>query len=425
MSHHGSASRWRLSPLTLPVTTLRLAGRFAVPLTLWFTVGEALKYLLFLGGYHYGLHNPVIPILVVSLVVMVTLAVAVAMLHSVREGLPAVQARDIDHHLASWAADADEGVMDALTRALLPFMIFYLAWGWFSRDAKAFEQTAAGRGAAQGGIFGQLDAMKILLGLLDHTYVAIACTAAFFVLKMLAERLIEPKWPRIGGISIAYCEVNWTLFGIFTIDVGRRGLGNWITGRVVWAQIGHLTGPVLGWLGTVWPLFKNAILGAIVWLVIAGVVLGVDAEEETALGKGKLGRKVIRASGIDKPRTPREVLTRELRDKWLPTVYGFRMVFRSGMLPFAVFCALFAGLDVLEPLAKRGAYYLLGPHKLGWWEPRLALVDVGVSLVYEVLRVCLMAAAFDLVVARVSARTAAPAPAPFSPPRLVPPARPY
>jgi hypothetical protein len=415
--------------VTLPFTTVRLAGRFAVPLALWFTVGEGLKYLLFLGGYHYGLHDPVIPILVVSLLVMVTLAVAVAMLHSVREGLPAVAARDIDYRLTPWAADADEGVLDALTRALLPFMIFYLAWGWFSRDAKTFEQTAAGRGAAQGGIFGQIDAMKILLGLFNHTYIAIACTAAFFVIKLFADRLIEPRWPRFGGVFIAYCEVNWTLFGIFTIDVVRRGIGSWITGRVAWAELGHLSGPVLGWLGTLWPLFKDAVLGAIVWLVIAGVVLGVDAEEETALGRGRLGRRVIKASGIDKPRTPREVLTRELRDKWLPTVYGFRMVFRAGMLPFGVFCALFAGLDVLEPLTKRGVYYLLGPHKIGWWEPTLSVIDFGVSLVHEMLRICLMAAAFNLVVARVSARTAAPAPAPSSAhpgaPPLVPPARPY
>jgi hypothetical protein len=419
----------RLSPLALPFTTLRLAGRFAVPLALWFTVGEALRYLLFLAGYHYGLHNAVLPILILSLTVMVSLAVTVAMLHSVRDGLPAVRARDLDQHLAPWAADHDEGIMGALTRALLPFMIFYLAWGWFSEDAKTFEQTAAGRGAAQGGIFGQLDSMKIIIGLLNHTYVAIACTVGFFILKMLADRLIEPRWPRLGNISIAYCEVNWTLFGVFTIDVVRRGIGSWITGRVVWAEIGHLSGPVLGWLSTLWPLFKDAVLGALVWLVIAGVVLGVDAEEEAALGRGWLGRKLVSASGIDKPRTPREVLTRELRDKWLPTVYGFRMVFRAGLLPFAVFCALFAGLEVLDPLAKRGTYYLLGPHEVGWWEPRLSIIAYVVELVHQALRVCLMAAAFNLVVARVSARTAAPAPAPSSvppmAPPLVPPARHY
>jgi hypothetical protein len=413
----------------LPWTTLRLAGRFAVPLALWFTVGQALRFVLFLVGYHFGLHNSVIPVIILSLTVMVSLVVTVAMVHSVREGLPAVQARDLDEQLAPWAADEEEGILGAITRALLPFMIFYLAWGWFGNDAKDFEQNAAGRGAAEGGIFGQIDAMKILVALENHMYVAVICTVVFFAAKFVAERVVEPRWSRVGGLSIAFCEVNWTLFGIFTVDQLRQDATGWITGRVAWVELGKLTGPVFGTFNTQWPLFKDAVLGAVVWLVIAGVILGVAAEEEAALGQGRLGRKVVSASGIDRPHTPREVLTRELRDKWLPTVYGFRMVFRAGMLPFGVFCALFAGLEALAPVAERGIYYVLGPHDLGWWQPRLSLVDFPVELVHQMLRVCLLAAAFDLVVGRVSARTAAPGSAlpssPQPPSPLVPPAGPY
>jgi hypothetical protein len=418
----------RTSPVILPWTTLRLAGRFAVPLALWFTVGQTLRYLLFLGGYYAGLHNAVIPIIVLSLTVMVTLAVTVAMVHSVREGLPAVQARDFDERLAPWAADEEEGILAAVTRSLLPFMIFYLAWNWFSDDAKTFVQSAAGRGYAQGGISGQLAGMKIIIALGLHVYVAIACTVVFFVLKVVAERVVEPRWPRVGGVSIAFCEVNWTLFGIFTVNQWRGDLTGWITGRVAWAELGKITGPLFGTFNSLWPLFKDAVLGSLVWLVIAGVILGVTAEEEAALGQGRFGRKVISASGIDRPHTPREVLTRELRDKWLPAVYGFRMVFRAGVLPFGVFCALFSGLEALAPLAHRGLYYLLGPHDLGFWQPRLSLIDFAVELVHQVLRVCLLAAAFDLVVSRVSARTATAGsgPSPMRPSLpIAPPAGPY
>lgn len=419
----------RSSPLILPWTTFRLAGRFAVPLALWFTVGQVLRYVLFLGGYHFGLHNSVIPVIVLSLMVMVSLAVTVAMVHSVRDGLPAVQARDLHEQLAPWAADEGEGILGAVTRTLLPFMIFYLAWGWFSNDAKSFVQSAAARGVEQGGVYGQLAGMKILIALQQHLYIAIICTVGFFALKLVAERVLEPRSERFGGITVAFCEVNWTLFGVFTIDQARQTAVGWITGRVAWVALGRLTGPLFGWFHTLWPLFKDAVLGSLVWLVIAGVILGVDAGEKAALGQGRLGRKVVSASGIDKPRTPREVMTRELRDKWLPTVYGFRMVFRSGLLPFAVFGALFAGLELLVPLADRGIYYLLGPHDLGWWSPRLGVIDFAVELVHQALRVCLMAAAFDLVVARVSARTAAPeagrSPSPRSPDPLVPPGRPY
>ncbi len=389
---------------------IRLAGRYALPLALWYTVGQILRYALFYAGYRFGLHNPVVPIIVISLVVMVTLGVTVAMLHSVRDSLPAVKKREVDESLTSWASVDEETVLYALTRALLPFMIFYLAWNWFSDDAKAFEQAAAARGAANAGISGQLTAMKAITALGDHFYVAMALTAAFLVLKFIAERFVEPKWPHIGGVVVALFEVNWTLFGLFTINKGRGALWDWLHARVAWGWAADLCGPVFGWIGTYWPSFKEAVLGGLVWLVIAGVILGVDSDEETALGKGRMGRRIVAASGIDRPHTPWEVMTRELRDKWLPTVFGVRMVFRAGLLTFAVFCVLFMGLEDVAYLAERGVYYLLGPHPVGWWIPRLFVVHFGVDLVHQALRVCLMAAAFDLVVARVSERTSGPVP---------------
>ena len=412
--------------MTLPWTTLRLAGRFAVPLALWYTVGETLRYLLFLAGYHFGLRHAVVPIFVISLVVVVTLSVTVAMVHSVKAGLPAVRKQELDESLTSWVAPAEETILDALTRALLPFMIFYLAWNWFSQDAQAFEQSAAGRGAAHGGITGQIDAMESVIALGKHVYVAIGLTALFLVLKFVAERFVEPKWTRTGSVAVALFEVNWTLFGIFTVNEGRGRLTDWIENRVAWGWLGDVTGPMFGWFDTLWPSFKEAVLGGLVWLVIAGVILGVDADEETALGKGRIGRRLHSAAGIDRPHTPWEVITRELRDKWLPTFYGFRMVFRAGLLPFAVFCLLFTAVDDGELLARRGVYYLLGPHDVTWWAPVLDVVGFGVGLVHQILRICLLAAAFDLVVARVSERTSARAPsssaAPVPAARAVPPA---
>jgi hypothetical protein len=402
----------RLSPVTLPWTTLRLAARFAVPLALWYTVGQVLRYLLFLGGYHFGLHHAVVPILVLSLLVMVNLGVTVAMLHSVKNGLPAVRKREFDESLTSWAAAEEENVLDAFARSVLPFTIFYLAWNWFADDAKAFEQAAAGRGNAQGGIFGQLEAMKSLIALNGHVYVAIALTAGFLVLKFIAERFVEPKWSRVGGVTVALFEVNWTLFGIFTVNRARGASTDWLTNRVAWGWLGDLTGPAFGWFDALWPSFKEAVLGGLVWLVIAGVVLGVDSDEETALGGGRIGRRLRSASGMDRPHTPWEVITREWRDKWLPTFYGFRMVFRAGLLPFAVFCLLFTGLDDLALLTQRGVYDVIGPHPIDWWMTWLDTAGFGVDLIHQMLRVCLMAAAFDLVVARVSERTAAPASVP-------------
>jgi hypothetical protein len=397
-----------LSPLTLPWATLKLVARFAVPLALWYTLGELLRFLLMYGGYRLGVlkyGELVAPIMTLSLLVMVNLAVAVAMMHSVREGLTAIQEREDDGDLAPWAVGNEESMLDALGRALLPFMIFYLAWGWVTEDARDFASTSESRGLVEGGFEGQIKGLGMLTTLTKHLYVAIALTVVFFILKFLCERFVLERAPRAGGILTAFCEVNWALFGLFSVETARGKAAGWITGREAWGWLRNVAGHGID----LWPEFKFAVLGSLVWLVIAGVILGVDAEdEEAALGRGRAARRLVRVSGIDRQRTPLEVLTRELREKWLPTWFGMRLVRRSGVLVFAVFCVLLTGLDDAKDLSLREAYVLLGPHPIGWWAPRLTVVQFLIGMVFQALRICLLAAAFNMVVARVSARTAAP-----------------
>jgi hypothetical protein len=397
----------RLSPLYLPWTTLRLVARFALPLTLWYTLGQLLRFLLMYGGYRLGttkIGETVAPIGTLSLLVMLTLCIAVAMMHSIREALPAIQAREEDGGLAPWAVAGDETVLDAVSRALLPFMIFYLAWGMVADDARDFANEVSGRGFAEGGINGQIKGLGMLTVLQKHLYIAIALTAVFFILKFICERFLLPKLPRSGSVMLAYCEVNWALFGLFSVEAARGKASNWITDREAWGWLRGLVGHAVDQ----WPTVKFAVLGSLVWLVIAGVILGVDGEnEEAALGDSRTGRGLARISGIRQERTPLEVLTRELREKWVPAWFGLRLVRQAGLLTFGVFCVLFMSLDVLKELTRRTIFELLGAHDIAWWVVRLTPIDFAVGLVFEAIRICLLAAAFDLVVARVSARNAA------------------
>ncbi|SNT26484.1 hypothetical protein SAMN05443665_102173 [Actinomadura meyerae] len=396
------------SPLILPWAALKLAGRFALPLALWFTVGELLRYGAMYGGYRLGAMKgtaaSVAPIVTIGLLVVITLTVTVLMVHSVREGLDVVHARAADGDLTPWAVGNEEPVLGAIGRAALPFVIFYLAWGLQSEDAREFASAAASRGFAEGGLEGQIEATGMLLSLEKHVGLAIGLTAGLFVLKVLAEWRLEERLPRAVGALVAFLEINFALFGIFTID-HLRGLGtDWLTGREVWGWVTGAVGPAF----TLWPPFKHAVLGALIWLVIAGVILGLDAgDERVVLGRGRAGRRLARAGAVDRVNSPRELLTRGLREMWLPAWYGLRLVRRSGFMPFATFCLLFAGLYVGEDAARRLVYELIGPHEVAWWMQWLPAIGYGTGLVFEILRVCLLAAAFNLVMARVSARNAA------------------
>ncbi|HEX6471944.1 MAG TPA: hypothetical protein VF069_22815 [Streptosporangiaceae bacterium] len=394
-------SSW-LSPLALPWHTGRLAMRFAIPLVLWFTVGRAVRYGVFYAGYRF-MGTSWVPIVALSLGVLAQLAVTVVMLHSVRDGLAAIRRGARDENMAPWAAGEEESIFDALGRALLPFLIFYVAWGWFGKDARELVASAEGRGFAEGGIFEQIKRAGLLVNLVDHMYIAMAATAIFFIAKTCTDWWLVPRLARVGPLLLAVFELHWTLFGVFTVDHYRGNVGGWVTGRQAWGWLGDVLGPA----ASLWGPFKNAVLGALIWLVIAGVILGVDADERAAIGRGRIGRRLAAVSGIHRPKSPREVLSRELRDKWFPAVHGIRLVRRAGWMPFGVFCVLFVGLDVMADYLRRGAYYLVGPHPIPFWMVRLTPIDLGVDLVHDVLRICLLAAAFDLLVARVSARNEA------------------
>ncbi|MBD2894306.1 hypothetical protein amrb99_32300 [Actinomadura sp. RB99] len=398
------------SPLLLPWAALKLAGRFVLPLTLWFTAGRLLRYGALYGGYRLGAMKgtaaTVAPLVTVGLLVVITLATAVLMVHCVREGLDVVHARAADGDLTPWAVGNDESVVGAMARAALPFVIFYLAWGMQTDDAREFADMAASRGFAEGGFQGQLKGMGMLISLEKHVVLAVGITVGFFVVKTAVEWLLEERLGRSAGALMAFLEINFTLFGIFTIDHLRGDAAGWITGRRAWQWIDGAAGPVLD----LWPPFKDAVLGALIWLVIAGVILGLDAgDERVVLGRGRAARRLAAAGGIERQGSVREVLTRGFREMWLPAWYGLRLVRRSGMMPFAVFCLLFSALDVGRDASRRWVYELLGPHEVTWWMPRLPLVDFGTGLVFEILRICLLAAAFNLVMARVTARNAAKA----------------
>ncbi|TDC90335.1 hypothetical protein [Actinomadura sp. 7K507] len=396
------------SPLTLPWATLKLAGRFVLPLTLWFTVGELLRYGAMYGGYRLGsmkgMAATIAPIVTVGLLVVITLAVTVLMVHSVREGLDVVHAREADGELTPWAVGNEESVIGAMGRAALPFVIFYLAWGKQNEDAREFAGQAASRGFTEGGVQGQIDALGLLISMDKHVGLAIGLTTGLFLMKVAAEWSLEERLPRAIGALVAFLEVQFALFGIFTIDQLRNNAAEWITGRQVWEWMTSTAGPVID----LWGPFKDAVLGALIMLVIAGVILGLDAgDERVVLGRSRAARRLARAGGVERTNSPREVLTRGFREMWLPAWYGLRLVRRSGMMPFATFCLLFAGLDVAEEASRRFAYEVIGPQEVTWWIQALPFVGYGTALVFEILRVCLLAAAFNLVMARVSARTAA------------------
>jgi hypothetical protein len=392
------------SPLLLPVRTLYLAGRYVVPLVLWFTVGRLLSFLLVTYGADLTLKWPYVTWGGVSLLVMVSLGVTVAMLHSVRDGLPGLRDRDLAaRHGLPLAADAGESLLDALGRAIVPFMIIYMSWSFFTDDVKTWANAAFDRAQAQGRDFGTA-ALDAINALSDDLPVALAITVGFWLLRVACERWVVARLPRAGNLLTAFAEIGFALFGLYSIsEILGRGTG-WLTTRRIWAGVSGAIGDLMpAWAGDVLPAFTDAVLQPLIWLAMAGVVLGVAMEREDP-GEGRLARSVIGllAATPGPVRRLAGAATQGTRDKWVPMVNGLRLIRRAGPLTFAVFAVLLVLIDQLHDRGYRRAVELLGPHPYAYWEQARVFLGFGFDLLRQVLRVCLLAATFDLVVRRIA-----------------------
>jgi hypothetical protein len=163
------------------------------------------------------------------------------------------------------------------------------------------------------------------------------------------------------------------------------------------------------------PDMKDGLVQPLVWLAMAAVVYSSSMTEDAKVIEGT--RVEARVSGLWQ-RLPGpvqaavEFFSRGFRDKYIPLVNGFRLVLSGGALFYLTFCLVYVALEALASVGFIGLTKLVGPHEVLWWQMWEGAVSFPVNLVHEVLRICLLAVAFDLALRRASAR---PVPKPTSP----------
>ncbi|MFC7739986.1 hypothetical protein ACFQXA_01985 [Nocardiopsis composta] len=99
-----------------------------------------------------------------------------------------------------------------------------------------------------------------------------------------------------------------------------------------------------------------------------------------------------------------------LRDKYVPFFNALRFVLRVGPVFFLGYCLAFALLRLGTDLLHRGLLLLAAPGDLlSGLAPVLPMAGAAADAVHQVLLVCLLAAAFELVVRRLGADGRRPA----------------
>lgn len=366
----------------LPVTTVRLAGRHWVVLTLWFSLGYLARYLLTRAGVAvgHGDHEQlrrVAAVLIFTLLVTVSLAVVIGMLTAVRGA-------------------EEESFTDAIGRALFPFVVIYLAWGMYTDDVRAFTRVDVERNldsAAHGSVAG------LLLDIGD-LWIALIATAIAWGFKVVLERYRER---RPAGLLLAYFETAFNLFAVSSVLlIAGRGTA-WVTSRRDWPS-----GALPPYLEMVGLAFSTLAL-PLVWLAMAAVVygVGVEADDHEAALEGTRLHRMVKAG--DRHRTLLRLTTGQ-RERWVPLIHTTRLILRAGAPALGMFCLCYVTVDLAVAYGFRGALHLIGPdHDPAAWRPILVPLEFGRELARNVLHVGLLAAAVGLA-SGAGDETAAPDP---------------
>ncbi|GAA1258524.1 hypothetical protein GCM10009677_06580 [Sphaerisporangium rubeum] len=406
-----------LSPIRLPYDTVRLAARLFLPLAFFYTLGRLAHQGVLLLAVR--LSEPrgwqaYAGFAVLSLGVLVTLAAYIAMLNTVGRALGTVTNTTLTQD------QRERRLVDAIAHTLLPFLVFYSAWGLFVEDVRAFLR-----------LFTEMrpeidpEAGAVLLDLMDVNVLIVVVTLVIYGLKAGCERLYDTFGNRLLGFGNSVLECMWMYFGIISLGNWIGGGVDWLTGRVFWADLTGLADlvPLVPQLKEAWAFLApyraelgDGLLQPLVWLAMAAVVHGSSVTDETKVIEGT--RLEPRLSGLWRRlpapvRVTAEFFSRGLRDKYVPVANGLRFVLRSGLVFYLVFCLAYVMIEALAAVGFMALTRLVGPHETLWWQMWEGAVTFPVDLLHEVLRICLLAAAFDLALRRagpaaVPARPAAP-----------------
>lgn len=396
--------------LSLPGRTLGLVGRFWVPLLFWFTAGYLAHDLVLRGAALLALHNKWLGFAGLSISVLIMLASTIMMLHAVRPGLtPFGGVRRLPVPVPEQPrVESSPPIVDAIAETILPFLVFYGAWGLFVDEVRTWGTHAINQSLDAG-----LNAVDITE---NATGIPLLIAVGSWLIRAGLETLYNRRGGRVLGLSTALFEANWMFFAVISVSAIIGNAYDWIAQRMVWEIVRETVAfvvPDLTWVANAWaslqpyvPTVKDGLLQPLLWLTIAAVVFGEKMNRDADVIANSRFQSVGRAF----ERLPRpvqrvtELFSREVRDKWTPLANGVRFVLTAGPIFYLTYCLCYmvidAGTEWLEVLAIR----VIGPHPFDWWWPWLTPLNFVQQGLHEILRIALLAAAFELGLERARRR---------------------
>jgi hypothetical protein len=408
--------------------TFRLWWRNLLPMMTWWLAGFV--------GFHACMNAAIwlsehshssIGTGVFSVGVLLQIAASVGMIRTCATSL--YRWRDAARSEAEETSDpTQQSLMELMAVTLLPLVAVWSAWGFLEEQVSQLSATnLVERGTQAGSSFFELGDGRW------HNY--LPAIVILLVLRRVIEA-VDERWPsRPAKFVQVWVEAFFLLLTVVVTPFAVDDAKDWFKDRNFWywsldwwggfkdffeninipvpAGIEFLWG--FFW-ESLWPLFKLGVAEPLTWLAITTVVFG---HRVLASGGVFRGTRVERRFGgqleQEAPKQSRVVaLTNKapnlvlggLREKFYPTLNAFRLLVRVGPVFLGVVCMVYTFWLLGEDWAFVVVQRLLGVHGGDWGLMNHEIADLIRSLIFEPLRIALLAAAFDLCISVGSERRA-------------------
>jgi hypothetical protein len=385
--------------------TVRTAGRILArtwpTLLAWYLAGWLARYLVIEVASTIGVASTLGAFLVLPLAALARLVSFIAMFLVMRDAMP--------NYTALSGADRPR-FMRAVLASILPFFVFYAAWGFLRDDALDYTRRALDKvdwfGAGVGE--GQIDS-------LPFDAITVGVIAATFAARTLIKRLAT-KLPAWSSLIAAYCEAVWVFLTLYFIRDAIGGVTGWMNSRMAvhwWNEIVATIGDTFAWFDPVqqasgWVLNQlgDLILLPLAWLALAGIVFG------QALGNVEYGRiRALERASNRFARLP-EWSRRRLTDvglsslgRWKTISDAMLLIWRAGAAPMSLYVLAYTLVLAGDRWLSYAIGHLAGPQERTTWQLIDTPLSVVTSALVEPILLVLVAAAYDYCLGSISSGT--------------------
>ncbi|ONI67802.1 hypothetical protein BWI15_32480 [Kribbella sp. ALI-6-A] len=399
--------------------TFRLWWRNLLPLATWFLAGYVGFRASINGAIWLGQHqHKSLGVGLFAFGVLIQIAASVGMIRTCATSL--YRWRDAAANKNEETSDpTQQGLMELLSVTLLPLVAVWSAWGFL--DLRLAElsisntvELGLGPGAAffvltDGGWKDYLPAIVILL-----------------VIRRVVEA-VDDRWPsRPAKFLQVWAEAFFVLLTVVVIPHALGDLKDWLSLRNFWFVtvdwwdgvkefFDKINIPVPGgleWLWgffweTLWPLFKDGVGEPLTWLAITTVVFGHRVLSSGGVLRGTRLERRLGGQTVEAPAQSRLVkLTNQapnlvlggIREKFYPTLNAFRLLVRVGPVFLGVVCLVYTFWVLGSEWTFIAIQRTIGIHGDKWDLMNFEIASGLRDVVFETLRIALLAAAFDLCI---------------------------